>query len=41
MSVVVWDMETGENVEFFDTVEEAMNFIKSSNNTNLRITSCN
>lgn len=37
---VVWNTETGENIEFFDNYDDAMEFIRKENNPKYKITSC-
>lgn len=40
MDLVVWNIVTCENIEFFDNMEAAIAFIKESGNKDYKITSC-
>lgn len=43
MDLVVWNIVTGENIEFFfdaEDTDEAIEFIRISGNENYKITSC-
>lgn len=40
MLLVVWDISTGSNIEFFSDMDKALDFIKNSGNENYKITSC-